>query len=46
VAASHLVWSETSPNGNGWRVGLAQAFAVSVPGLLLLRAHRRASRGR
>jgi hypothetical protein len=40
VALSHLVWSEASPNGNGWPVGLAQAVAISVPGLLLLRAHR------
>jgi len=40
VALSHLVWSEASPNGNGWPVGLAQAAAISVPGFLLLRAHR------
>lgn len=40
VAFSHLVWSEVSPNGNGWLVGLAQAIALSIPGLLLLRAHR------
>lgn len=44
VAASHLVWSEASPNGQGWGVGLAQALALSVPGVLLLRAHRRARR--
>jgi hypothetical protein len=42
VALSHLVWSEASPNGNGWPVGLAQALAISVPGFLLLRAHRAA----
>ncbi len=41
VALSHLVWSEASPNGNGWPIGLAQAAAISVPGFLLLRAHRR-----
>ena len=41
VALCHLVWSEASPNGNGWRVGLAQAAALSVPGWLLLRAWRR-----
>jgi hypothetical protein len=41
VALSHLVWSEASPNGNGWLVGLAQAFAISVPGVLLWRAGRR-----
>ena len=40
VALSHLVWSEVSPHGNGWPVGLAQAAALSVPGLLLLRARR------
>lgn len=44
VALSHLVWSETSPNGHGWPAGLAQAFAIGVPGALLLRAHRRAQR--
>jgi hypothetical protein len=38
VALSHLVWSEASPNGNGWPVGLAQALAISIPGVLLLRA--------
>jgi hypothetical protein len=42
VALSHLVWSEASPNGSGWPVGLAQALAISVPGFLLLRAHRAA----
>jgi hypothetical protein len=40
VAASHLVWSEASPHGNGWRIGLLQAALISIPGLLLLRAHR------
>lgn len=40
VALSHLVWSEASPNGRGWPMGLAQALALSIPGLLLLRAHR------
>lgn len=38
VAFSHLVWSEASPNGNGWPIGLVQALAISVPGILLLRA--------
>jgi hypothetical protein len=42
VAASHLVWSEASPNGRGWPVGLAQALGLSLAGLLLLRAGRRA----
>jgi hypothetical protein len=45
VAFSHVVWSETSPNGRGWLVGLAQAAAISIPGVLLLRAHRLARRG-
>jgi hypothetical protein len=40
VAFSHLVWSEASPHGRGWPAGLAQAAAISVPALLLLRAHR------
>lgn len=41
VALSHLVWSEASPNGHGWPAGIAQALALSIPGILLLRAHRR-----
>jgi hypothetical protein len=40
VAASHLVWSEASPNGRGWPMGLLQAAVISVPAVLLLRAHR------
>jgi hypothetical protein len=40
VAASHVVWSEASPEGRGWPVGLLQALAISVPAVLLLRAHR------
>ncbi|MDX1649927.1 MAG: hypothetical protein R3263_08750 [Myxococcota bacterium] len=41
VALSHLIWSEASPNGRGWPIGLLQAVAISVPGVLLLRAHAR-----
>jgi hypothetical protein len=41
VALSHLVWSEASPYGNGWRVGLLQAAALSLPGALLWRAGAR-----
>ena len=41
IAASHLVWSEASPNGHGWLAGLAQAAVLSIPGFLLLRAGRR-----
>jgi hypothetical protein len=44
VAVSHLVWSETSPNGRGWMMGLLQAALLSIPGFLLLRAHRRRAR--
>jgi len=40
VALSHLVWSEVSPKGHGWLVGLAQALVLSIPGVLLLRAFR------
>jgi hypothetical protein len=45
VALSHLIWSETSPNGHGWLAGLAQAVAFSIPGVLLLRARRLPGRG-
>lgn len=45
VALSHLVWSEVSPNGRGWAVGIAQALLFSIPGVLLWRAHRAAARG-
>src|SRR5262245_42527348 len=41
VAASHLVWSEASPNGRGWLAGIAQAAVLSLPGILILRAGRR-----
>jgi hypothetical protein len=39
IALSHLVWSEASPHGNGWRMGLLQAagFALVALGLLRLR---------
>jgi hypothetical protein len=42
VALSHLIWSEASPSGRGWPAGVVQALALSVPGILLLRAHHRA----
>jgi hypothetical protein len=41
VALSHLVWSEFSPRGRGWPIGLAQALAFSSPGLFLLRMRSR-----
>jgi hypothetical protein len=44
VALSHLVWSEASPNGQGWRVGLAQAAALSIPAALLWRGRPRRAR--
>jgi len=40
VALSHIIWSEVSPNGNGWPIGLLQAAIISLPGILLLRARR------
>jgi len=45
VALSHLVWSEVSPRGRGWPMGLLQALALSIPGVLLLRARRLLRRG-
>jgi hypothetical protein len=38
---SHLVWSEASPHGRGWPMGLLQAIAISFFGVLLLRARTR-----
>ena len=40
VSLSHLIWNLASRNGYGWPAGLAQALAISVPGVLLLRARR------
>lgn len=40
IAFSHLVWSEASPKGQGWPMGLAQALLFAIPGVLLLRARR------
>lgn len=37
VAASHLVWSEASPHGHGWRIGLVQAAVISALAYCLLR---------
>jgi hypothetical protein len=41
VALSHLIWSEASPNGRGWPMGLLQAAAISAIGVLLLRLRPR-----
>jgi len=38
AAFSHLVWSEMSPRGRGWPIGLIQAIAISAMGVLLLRS--------
>lgn len=40
VALSHLIWSEASPHGRGWPAGLAQAAAISLVAVLLLRLRR------
>jgi hypothetical protein len=40
VALSHLVWSEASPNGRGWPMGLLQAAGISLVGLWMLRMRR------
>jgi hypothetical protein len=42
VALSHLIWSEASPNGNGWPIGLLQMGAIGVFALPLWRFHRTA----
>jgi|SRR5262245_2355900 len=40
VALSHLIWSEASPNGQGWPMGLLQAAGISLLALGMLRARR------
>ena len=42
VAVSHVIWSEASPNGRGWPMGLVQAALISIPGFLLLWTRARA----
>lgn len=37
AAFSHLVWSEASPHGRGWPIGLLQATAIATGGWVLLR---------
>jgi hypothetical protein len=37
AAFSHLVWSEASPHGRGWPIGLLQATLISAAGWFLLR---------
>jgi hypothetical protein len=41
VAFSHLVFSEASPNGDGWQAGLWHAALFSIPGWGLLWVSRR-----
>jgi hypothetical protein len=41
VAVSHLIWSEASPHGRGWPMGLLQAAGFSALGTPFLFAHRR-----
>lgn len=36
AAFSHLVWSEASPHGRGWPIGLVQAALISAVGYFLL----------
>ena len=40
AAASHLIWSEASPHGRGWPIGLLQAAAISTAGWVVLRLGR------
>ena len=42
VAFSHLVWSEASPHGRGWAMGLLQAALFSALAIPFWRAHRAA----
>jgi hypothetical protein len=45
AALSHLIWSEASPNGRGWPIGLLQAAAISTVALALLRFRGRSTAG-
>jgi hypothetical protein len=38
VAVSHVVWSEVSPHGRGWPIGVLQAAAFTLVAVLLHRA--------
>ncbi len=44
AAFSHIVWSEASPHGRGWKVGLLQAAVISAFGVALMRARASADR--
>jgi hypothetical protein len=41
AAVAHLVWSEMSPHGRGWPIGLVQACAIAGVAVVL---HRTAAR--
>ena len=41
AAIAHLVWSEASPNGRGWPIGLLEAIAIASFALVL---HRTAAK--
>jgi drug/metabolite transporter (DMT)-like permease len=41
VAVSHLIWSEVSPNGNGWPIGLLQMLGIGVFAIPFWIHHRR-----
>lgn len=45
IAVSHLIWNQVSPNGSGWTIGALQALAISIPGVLLWRAHQQTREG-
>ena len=44
VALSHLIWSEVSPSGRGWPMGLLQAAGIALIGAWLLRMRPRGVR--
>ena len=46
VALSHLIWSEASPIGRGWRIGLAQAAGFSALAIPFWWKHRAERAGR
>src|SRR6185369_1572995 len=36
VAVSHVIWSEASPHGRGWPIGVVQAIVIGGTGYFLL----------
>ena len=45
TGVSHVVWSEASPHGRGWPIGVAQAAVFITIAFILLRAGKRLPRG-